>query len=592
MTTYENAVALFEAGNYDEAVAGFIEVYESGSMCETIIQDIYNCFVIPNQEEFKANFINNNMAFTTLAYDELPLDFIPVTADKFYMFDHRMKRFCGWIDLGVEERECHFESVCIAGVWDLRDLFPAMKAGGWRKYYVNLENCEAHFFSFLKLPDFTSNYLKDTVFFSNFNQMERYFKEHSEIYMPHVFCTNADERYREMIQNIHKVRLGNKSVTRKHVFLSICIPSWNRGSLLLKTVRNLLNLEYDSEIEIVISNNGSDQDQEGYHELNALADSRIKYFEFEENQGYASNVKKVLELAEGDFAILASDEDMMLLENFPLLLDDLWNHSEVGIITTTGLGPGFANKRVIDCKPGYEALSLALNLNYITGNVFNMEYFQKNNVLGRFDAVRGNCFLEYYAHCVLASLTCEGRKARESGILLWDSEILQKQEKLEPFKKQSEKISEYATLSSRLEQQNSSIELLVNVLKLEPEELISLIMERMVKTYYVLSITYCNHMEELLENYHWIDICMILYKNNIALFEQKLQQIVKKQQFDVRSAMTSIFFRWYNRKNVMERMPEQERSREEWVCRQVELKYKAGKNLEEISLKELHCQKQ
>lgn len=587
MIRYENAVALFEAGNYDDAVAGFIEIYESGFMCETIIRDIYNCFIIPNQEEFRTNFLHNNVGITSLDYEELPIDFIPVTEEKFYLFNREEKHFQGWIELGIEESERHFESVCIAGIWDLRDLFPSMKSGSWRKYYVNMENVESYFVSFLKLPNFTSDYLKDTVFFSSSGQMKQYFIENDEIYMPHIFCTNEDEKYRKIIQDVHNIRIQNSFAARKNIFLSICIPSWNRGSILLKTVRNLLNLKYDAEIEIVISNNGSDQDWEGYHELKDLGDSRIKYFEFERNQGYASNVRKVLELAEGDFAILASDEDWMLLDNFALLLDDLWNHSDMGIITTTGLGPGFANKRVINFTAGYEALSLALNLNYITGNTFNMELFHKNMVLSRFDAMRGNSFLEYYAHCVLAALTCEGAEARESGILLWDSKMLQEQEAPKKTNNRSGGISEYATLNSRLEQQNSSIELLIKALKLEPEELISLTMERMIKTYYVLSITCCNHVNEMLEEYHWIDICMILYKNNIALFEHKLSQLVKRQQFDVRSAMVSIFFRWYNRKKIMESLPEQERICEERLCRQIKSEYEAGTNLEEIDLSEL-----
>lgn len=584
MATYENAAALFEAGNYDDAVAEFIEIYESGVMCEEIIQNIYDCFIFPNQDEFKDNFVNNNTKLTILNYEELPLDFIPVTEKKFYIYDRVQEQFLGFVDLGLSKQERHFESVCIAGTWDLRDLFPAMKAGGWRKYYINLENCESYFFSFLKLPDFTLDYLKDMVLFTEFKQMEQYFTEHASVYLPHIFCTNDDGKYREMVQRIHYDRLQNKPDTERNVFLSICIPSWNRGSLLLQTVKNLLALPYDAEVEIVISNNGSDRDKDGYNELREICDSRIRYFEFEKNQGYAANVRKVLELAKGDFAVLSSDEDMMLLNHFPLLLDDLWNHLEMGIITTTGVGPGFANKKVIDFEKGIQALSLALNLNYITGNVFNMKYFHSNNVMSRFDAMRGNCFLEYYAHCVLALFTCEHAAARESGIVLWDSQILSDRNKADQATNKSGGVSEFAGLESRLEQQNSSIELLQQALKLEPEELVQLTLERMVKTYYVLSITYCNHVRELLKKYHWIDICMMLYKNNIHLLNRRLEGFVKQQEVDVNMAAESVFFRWYNRKTIMECLPEEERVCEEKLCRQIALYYDAGKPIEEIDL--------
>ncbi len=80
-------------------------------------------------------------------------------------------------------------------------------------------------------------------------------------------------------------------------------------------MKRILQCPYDMEVEVVVSNNGSTKDTEGYQEISEMDDARIKYHEFSENQGYATNVIKVLEMAGGDYAVIASDEDFIILEH-------------------------------------------------------------------------------------------------------------------------------------------------------------------------------------------------------------------------------------------------------------------------------------
>ena len=106
------------------------------------------------------------------------------------------------------------------------------------------------------------------------------------------------------------------------MLLSICIPTYNRGHLALKHVQEILNIE-SQDIELVVSNNGSQVKKECYEQIKNIQDSRLNYFEFNENQGFLINLCQVIKLSKGDFCMLLSDEDGIIAENLPLYLDKI-----------------------------------------------------------------------------------------------------------------------------------------------------------------------------------------------------------------------------------------------------------------------------
>lgn len=590
---YEELAELFEAGEYDTAVAGFVEMYQKGEMREQILEALYSCFISPNEDEFRANYeLNTQTQTCVLPYEQLVIDFVPVTEEKYYLYDKEAQTFLGYIDLQQlyetsEERT--FDSLCIAEQWDLRQVATVCNSKYWNQIYMILENQEARFLSFWKLPGIRE-YLQKLLLFSTLEDMEHFLQRSTEAYLPKQFYAENPDRYQAAMEQLHEARLRNLTQKSSRIFLSICVPSYNRGSIVTQTVRHLLELDYDYEIEIVVSNNGSTQDTEGYEELKKLPDSRLKYFEFEEGQGYASNIRKILELAQGAYAITTSDEDMMELEQFPHFLEYVIQHQDAGIIFTGGIGRNFMSGPEQLAPKGSEALTAALNSNYLTGITYNMTYVHHNQVLQRFDARRGNLFLEYYAHCVLAVMTAENAEVRYSGIPLWNAEIIEayqeKQQKETSSEQEESKVLEYGTIESRIEQQNTAIEFLLQELCIDMEAMLLLIVDRLMKTYYLLGMVYASHYDSLSQKYRWIDICMIVHRNNRALVDTSLLWFKQNAPDAIIPLIDSIFLGYYKDNPAKGSIPRQNAIQEEMLCLLLEYRHQKGQPLEDMDIME------
>ena len=57
---YQRGIDFFESGNYESAVIDWIRAYEAGYEKEQILEDLYRCFVEPNDEEFRKNYKQNS----------------------------------------------------------------------------------------------------------------------------------------------------------------------------------------------------------------------------------------------------------------------------------------------------------------------------------------------------------------------------------------------------------------------------------------------------------------------------------------------------------------------------------------------------
>lgn len=86
----------------------------------------------------------------------------------------------------------------------------------------------------------------------------------------------------------------------EEIVLSICIPTYNRGHRALALVSELRGLldTYDN-IEIIVSNNGSNKHIEGYEAIEKMCIDRLRYHKFDENQYFWGNVNQVLKMAKG-----------------------------------------------------------------------------------------------------------------------------------------------------------------------------------------------------------------------------------------------------------------------------------------------------
>ena len=130
---------------------------------------------------------------------------------------------------------------------------------------------------------------------------------------------------------------------------SICIPTWNRASLLKETLHNLtLQIERKSDFQVVISDNNSTDDtydvvSEYYKKLN------IKYLRWDQNIGGSKNIIQVVSHADGRYCVLLGDDDVFRrgwLESLGHLVDK-FNPDVIcsdRIVCDVDLNPKFVEK--------------------------------------------------------------------------------------------------------------------------------------------------------------------------------------------------------------------------------------------------------
>lgn len=518
---FKEAIELFEAGEYDKSVQNLIGLYEHGYEKEQILNFLYQAFVEPNIEEFKKNYQTQADGLIDVEYEATQLDFIPVSDQKFYIWYKEEQRFVGNIDLNVEaqieDRQRDFQSLLIAQTCDIREMIPFLLNKQYNTVYIVLNKNKEIFASFLKLPKIREYFLENAIIFENTKIMQLFFEKYSEFYIPRSIIAKDSQEYVTFFKDLHKRRLLKKR-EKNNVFLTIGIPSYNRGKILLENVKQLLNLEYDAEIEIVVSNNGSKIEADYYDQISKINDSRLVYTSFEANQGYASNVLNVMTHASGHFLVMCSDEDFLVLDKLSGFIQFLFENLQMAMSYTGGYGSNFENGTIQMYPAGIQAIECAVNSNYLTGLVFNNSIISKYKIIEKVQQNRGNLFVEYYVHSVIATIIAQYGDVWKNPICLWESK----------YEKQSEEdgsksLLSYMKYESRVEQMESAIKFMLNELKLNLEEQIQVVLERIVKTYYLLYLAYLYYWEESSKLKKWDNVCTELFIEA----EQIVDKIVK-----------------------------------------------------------------
>lgn len=518
---FKEAIELFDAGEYDKSVQNLIGLYELGYEKEQILDFLYQAFVEPNIEEFKKNYQTQADGLIEVEYEDTQLDFIPVSDEKFYIWYKEEQRFVGNIDLNfeaqIDNRQHVFQSLLIAQTCDIREMIPFLLNKQYNTIYIVLNKNKEIFASFLKLPKIRKYFLENVIIFENEKIMQLFFEEYSEFYIPRSIIAKDSQKYVTFFDDLHKKRLLKKK-RKNNVFLTIGIPSYNRGKILLENINQLLNLEYDAEIEIVVSNNGSQVEAEYYDQISKINDSRLVYTSFEANQGYASNVLNVMTHASGHFLVMCSDEDFLVLDKLSGFIQFLFENLQMAMSYTGGYGSNFENGTIQMYPAGIQAIECAVNSNYLTGLVFNNSIISKYKIIEKVQQNRGNLFVEYYVHSVIATIIAQYGDVWKNPICLWESK----------YEKQSEEdgsksLLSYMKYESRVEQMESAIKFMLNELKLNLEEQIQVVLERIVKTYYLLYLAYLYYWEESSKLKKWDNVCTELFIEA----EQIIDKIVK-----------------------------------------------------------------
>lgn len=95
-------------------------------------------------------------------------------------------------------------------------------------------------------------------------------------------------------------------------FFSIAIPTYNRADKLKIALKQLLAQDFKN-FEIVISDNCSTDDTRKV--VNSFKSSKIRYFRNDINIDVLPNVRKAIQLSEGEYIFLHGDDDFLLKKN-------------------------------------------------------------------------------------------------------------------------------------------------------------------------------------------------------------------------------------------------------------------------------------
>lgn len=315
---FQQGILYFEIENYEDAVECWIKAYIQGYEKELILENIYSCFVKPNEQEFRKNYIQCSNEFTKLPYEMCMLDFIPVSEERFYIFDRESDEFQGMFSLEKETvwgKIETIESILYTDEWDIRKIIPDMKEYRRDTVYILLENVERKFVSFFKLPHFRERYLANVVTFPDRGIMEAFFLEYEEFYLPKRLVTSDLQKYMGLILMLHQKRVHHLGKERKNILLSICIPEHMSKEEFLRINSYLQKCPYDSEIEVIFAD-GVD-----------VKDARIRCFESAAEGGYAANMNRALEQAKGRCKALVCADDGLFWERLGENLDFIKTHS-------------------------------------------------------------------------------------------------------------------------------------------------------------------------------------------------------------------------------------------------------------------------
>lgn len=115
--------------------------------------------------------------------------------------------------------------------------------------------------------------------------------------------------------------------------LSICIPTYNRSGdifLLLESILMHGSAKLSSgHLEVIVSDNASDDDTQEVVEKFSRKSKNIKYFKNEANMGFAFNLNRVVRESGADYCWLLGSDEVILSGAIEVILEELNRNPDV-----------------------------------------------------------------------------------------------------------------------------------------------------------------------------------------------------------------------------------------------------------------------
>lgn len=550
---YICSMQLWEKKEYGAALEIWKDCLEKKEFIDEIIGNIREAFLIPNRDEFieilKKNwklYFGEKLSFNQAQekYSHFNVRYLCYEDGKYYVFDEEKSLLIGKIDFSLKNSEMIFDDTLIVNPEAVTDITNELNGKYKRKIYCIGRNDE-NYFSIYCLPEISEILEQKIIFFRNCKEEADFFMENPSMYLPKRIKGYADEcMMNEIMQtftSIHNKRLQKEFRDNSNVLLTIGIPTYNRGKRALENVLHCLGSLYDAEIEIVVSDNGSDIQGEEYKEIAELQDARVKYYRTPENQGFMKNMKKVFEIASGRYVLLTSDEDLVIIENLSHYLGILRNNDELGLLRGSITGNTLQSQHEFGLyKKGVEAVNyIFLANNYMSGSI----YACNNIVRNMFDELswkyKDEVAFLFYPHMFLDVKIAEKYNICDSETLLIytgkqeDSRDAFLAHTGKTTGEESVKIQEYTKVDSRIRQHGGWRRLLESMDMISTGVKYALYIKTCDKIFWLVYLVkwyYVNQWEETCKKI--VEACAIEF-DNICFLNEKQKDMVRDEFVEI-----------------------------------------------------------
>lgn len=203
--------------------------------------------------------------------------------------------------------------------------------------------------------------------------------------------------------------------------LTIVFPTFNRGKILLDTIKKLDNENLDS-VMVTVLDNASENYSEEYKIVQELSEKKhwLTYKRHQKNIGFEGNFLSGFDLCKTNYLMFISDEDYPNLE-FVSRYNAIFNNPSAFGVLRPSIGTKKSTKFIKPInackypdkyfKKGAESIRLfGLSGNYLSGVIYNKVIFDKfgfrNRLASNLDIHR------YYPHLYLNCLFCAVSKTK------------------------------------------------------------------------------------------------------------------------------------------------------------------------------------
>lgn len=172
---------------------------------------------------------------------------------------------------------------------------------------------------------------------------------------------------------------------QEDAIVTICFPTYNRGSILLPKIMKILPL-LDGKWPVLVMDNHSEEHKGDYEEIARLSlkYEHLHYFKQDRNRLFEGNLLSAFDLIPTKFAMIVSDEDWPNFDFIKKYYQFLMDNQEIALLRTSvapaqGIQP--KNSHIFDTnvyEPSANAISKFSTIgNYVSGQIYNLELLNK-----------------------------------------------------------------------------------------------------------------------------------------------------------------------------------------------------------------------